>query len=97
LFGWNWYGKDDGQYHYFVRSGTVVYLDWWYPTQFVNLVGGSNVRVGDDPESCTNHVRRHLFALDEYDVSLVDLPGFYGASTSNSDLLGMISEFLFNE
>ncbi|KAF8727253.1 hypothetical protein AX14_007450 [Amanita brunnescens Koide BX004] len=66
-------------------------------TTFVNLVGGSNYRVGHDLESCTDRVQPHLFTLDDYDVTLVDLPGFDDTNKSDSDLLGMIADFLFAE
>ncbi|KAF8680686.1 hypothetical protein AX14_004504, partial [Amanita brunnescens Koide BX004] len=64
-------------------------------TTFVNLVGGSSFRVGDDLESCTDHVQPHLFTLDEYDVTLVDVPGFDDTSKSDSDHLIMIADYLF--
>ena len=65
--------------------------------QFVNLVGGSDFRVGDDLESCTDRVQPRQFTLDGYDVTLVDMPGFDDTSKSDSDLLRMIADFLFAE
>ena len=53
--------------------------------------------MGDDLESCTDHVQPHLFTLDEYDVTLVDVPGFDDTSKSDSDHLIMIADYLFAE
>ena len=79
------------------RSQLHNRLPLWYQIQFVNLVGGSNYRVGHDLESCTDRVQPHLFTLDDYDVTLVDLPGFDDTNKSDSDLLRMIADFLFAE
>jgi predicted GTPase len=75
----------------------IAYLDWWCPIQFLNLVGSSDFRVGDNLESCTDRVQPHLFTLDGYDVTLVDVPGFDDTNKSDSDLLRMIADFLFAE
>jgi hypothetical protein len=39
-------------------------------------------------------VQPHLFNLDGYDVTLVDLPGFDDTNKSDSDVLGIIADSL---
>jgi len=63
--------------------------------QFVNLVSGSNLTVGDELESCTNAVQSgRPFDLDGRRVVLVDTPGFDDTVRSDVDVLNMIATFL---
>ena len=78
-------------------SGSQLHSCLPGPIQFVNLAGGSNFQVGDDLESCTDRVQPYRFTLDDYDVTLVDLPGFDDTNKSDSDLLIMIANYLSAE
>jgi len=64
-------------------------------TQFVNLVSGSNLGVGDELESCTNIVQPGKpFNLDGRSVVLIDTPGFDDTMRSDVDVLNTIATFL---
>ncbi|KAH8825830.1 P-loop containing nucleoside triphosphate hydrolase protein [Flagelloscypha sp. PMI_526] len=64
-------------------------------THFINLVSGSNLRVGTGLNSCTSSIQlSEPFELDGRSVTLVDTPGFDDTDTSDFDILNMISEYL---
>lgn len=63
--------------------------------QFVNLVSGSTLRVGDGLESCTTEVQLSIpFELGGRLVELIDTPGFDDTSKSDADILNMIATYL---
>jgi hypothetical protein len=65
------------------------------PTQFINLVSGSNLGIGSELESCTKIVQPgNPFILDGRRVVLVDTPGFDDTTRSDIDVLNMIAVFL---
>ncbi|KIM24360.1 hypothetical protein M408DRAFT_57700, partial [Serendipita vermifera MAFF 305830] len=64
-------------------------------SSFINLVSGSNLRVGQDLESCTDEVETALpFQLEGRRVVLVDTPGFDDTSKSDADVLRLVSHYL---
>ena len=64
-------------------------------SQFINLVSGSNLRVGDQLESCTTEVEVSMpFEVDGRLVELIDTPGFDDTTTSDADILNMIAVYL---
>ena len=68
---------------------------WSWFTQFVNLVSGSKLGVGDGLESYTSVVQPgRPFILDGRRVVLVDTPGFDDTTRSNVDVLNTIALFL---
>ena len=63
--------------------------------QFINLVSGSNLRVGMGLHSCTSEVQvAKAFQLDGRSVTLIDTPGFDDTEKSDVEILKMISSFL---
>lgn len=63
--------------------------------QFVNLVSGSQLKVGDGLESCTAEVQiSPPFEFDGRKVALIDTPGFDDSSMSDADVLKMIATYL---
>lgn len=63
--------------------------------QFINLISGSDLRVGGGLESCTSSVQMaQVFELDGRSVTLIDTPGFDDTSKSDSEILRMIAAFL---
>ena len=63
--------------------------------QFVNLASGSNLRVGNNLESCTTDIQlADEFTLDGQRVILIDTPGFDDTLKSDTDVLKMIAAFL---
>jgi hypothetical protein len=68
---------------------------WSWFTQFVNLVSGSELGVGDGLESCTSVVQPGKpFILDGRRVVLIDTPGFDDTTRSDVDVLNTIALFL---
>ncbi|KAH8810452.1 P-loop containing nucleoside triphosphate hydrolase protein [Flagelloscypha sp. PMI_526] len=64
-------------------------------TAFVNLVSGSDLRVGTGLQSCTAEIQMSRpFELDGHRVTLIDTPGFDDTETSDFDILKLISENL---
>ena len=64
-------------------------------SQFINLVSGSNLRVGDQLESCTAEVEVSMpFEVDGQLVELIDTPGFDNTTMSDADILNMIAVYL---
>ncbi|TDL17318.1 hypothetical protein BD410DRAFT_822676 [Rickenella mellea] len=64
-------------------------------TTFINLVSGSQHRVGSGLRSCTSTVQvAKLFEIDDYVVTLIDTPGFDDTIRSDVDILNMIASFL---
>ncbi|KAF8126665.1 hypothetical protein K438DRAFT_1532196, partial [Mycena galopus ATCC 62051] len=66
-------------------------------TTFANLVGDSQYLVGDGLESCTTHIQSQQFRLDDYRVTLIDIPGFDDTHKGDADILNMIADFLVAE
>jgi hypothetical protein len=63
--------------------------------QFINLVSGSNLRVGRGLKSCTNIVQMAVpFEVDGRSITLIDTPGFDDTTRSDTDILKMIAGFL---
>ena len=63
--------------------------------QFINLVSGSDLGVGEGLESCTNAVQPGKpFDLDGRKVVLIDTPGFDDTLRSDIDILNAIATFL---
>jgi predicted GTPase len=63
--------------------------------QFINLVSGSNLRVGRGLKSCTNIVQMAVpFEIDGRSITLIDTPGFDDTTRSDTDILKMIAGFL---
>ncbi|KAJ7476013.1 P-loop containing nucleoside triphosphate hydrolase protein [Mycena latifolia] len=64
-------------------------------TSFINIVSGSNLRVGQTLQSCTSTVQvAPAFQLDGRWVTLIDTPGFDDTSKSDTDILTLIAAFL---
>ncbi|THV00998.1 P-loop containing nucleoside triphosphate hydrolase protein [Dendrothele bispora CBS 962.96] len=64
-------------------------------TTFINLLSGSNLRVGKTLHSCTTTVQlSQLFELNGRQVTLIDTPGFDDTTKSDADILNMIAAFL---
>ncbi|KIM24361.1 hypothetical protein M408DRAFT_53733, partial [Serendipita vermifera MAFF 305830] len=62
---------------------------------FINLISGSNLRVGEDLKSCTKAVETSsTFELDGQRVVLVDTPGFDDTTKSDADVLRLVSHYL---
>ena len=66
-------------------------------TQFINLVSGSNLPVGEGLLSCTAEVKMSpSFELAGYHVTLIDTPGFDDTFKTDTEILKLISAFLAN-
>ncbi|KDR68534.1 hypothetical protein GALMADRAFT_1034423 [Galerina marginata CBS 339.88] len=64
-------------------------------TSFINLLSGSNLRVGSELESCTSDVQiSEPFELDSQVVTLIDTPGFDDTRLSDTNVLNMIAAYL---
>jgi len=64
-------------------------------TTFINLVSGSNLRVGRGLQSCTSVVQAAApFELGGRRIFLVDTPGFDDTTKSDTDILKEIGAFL---
>ncbi|CAA7269495.1 unnamed protein product [Cyclocybe aegerita] len=64
-------------------------------TSFINLLSGSNLRVGNDLESCTGDVQiSKPFVLDGHIITLIDTPGFDDTRLSDTSVLNMIAAYL---
>ncbi|KAH7913200.1 P-loop containing nucleoside triphosphate hydrolase protein [Hygrophoropsis aurantiaca] len=64
-------------------------------TTFINLVSGSDLRVGMGLESCTNEVQlSRPFELNGRSVILIDTPGFDDTTKSDTDVLKVIAAHL---
>ena len=64
-------------------------------TSFVNLVSGSDFRVGRGLKSCTNVVQvSKPFELDDKPIVLIDTPGFDDTHKSDIDILRIIAHYL---
>ncbi|KAF7374714.1 hypothetical protein MSAN_00356700 [Mycena sanguinolenta] len=64
-------------------------------TSFINLLSGSNLRVGNNLQSCTNRVQVAApFKLDGRWVTLIDTPGFDDTTRSDTEILTQIAAFL---
>ncbi|KII85057.1 hypothetical protein PLICRDRAFT_178817 [Plicaturopsis crispa FD-325 SS-3] len=62
---------------------------------FINLASGSSLGVGRGLHSCTSAVETALpFEVDGRWVTLIDTPGFDDTTTSDTEILKMISSFL---
>jgi hypothetical protein len=67
----------------------------YFTLQYINLVSGSDLRVGKGLESCTNNVQMSIpFKLDGRSIILIDTPGFDDTTKSETDVLGMIAAYL---
>jgi hypothetical protein len=70
-----------------------LYRPWF--TQFINLISGSNLDVGNGLVSCTNVIQPgNPFDLDGRRVVLIDTPGFDDTTQSDIDVLNTIALFL---
>jgi len=66
-------------------------------TTFINLLSGSNLRVGRGLQSCTSVVQAAApFELGGYRIFLIDTPGFDDTTKSDTDILKEIGAFLSN-
>ncbi|KAF8972332.1 P-loop containing nucleoside triphosphate hydrolase protein [Flammula alnicola] len=64
-------------------------------TSFINLLSGSNLRIGRELESCTNDVQiSQPFEVDGQMISLIDTPGFDDTNLSDTTVLNMIATYL---
>jgi predicted GTPase len=64
-------------------------------TSFINLVSGSDFRIGRGLKSCTKTVQvSKPFELDDRPVILIDTPGFDDTEKSDTDILHIIAEDL---
>ncbi|KAJ7678997.1 P-loop containing nucleoside triphosphate hydrolase protein [Mycena polygramma] len=64
-------------------------------TSFINIVSGSDLRVGRSLQSCTSTVQvASPFQLDGRWVTLIDTPGFDDTTRSDTDILTQIASFL---
>ena len=65
--------------------------------QFINLVSGSNLPVGETLRSCTADVQTSPpFELAGRNVTLIDTPGFDDTLKTDTEILKLISTFLAN-
>ncbi|KAG6918471.1 hypothetical protein DXG01_014098 [Tephrocybe rancida] len=66
-----------------------------YHDCFINLLSGSNLKVGGSLESCTSTVQAAApFELDGHRITLIDTPGFDDSSIRDTDVLTLISAYL---
>ena len=64
-------------------------------TSFINMLSGSNLRIGRELESCTSDVEvAKPFDLDGRMISLIDTPGFDDTTLSAASVLNMIAAYL---
>ncbi|KAF7374701.1 GTP-binding protein A [Mycena sanguinolenta] len=64
-------------------------------TTLINLLSGSNLRVGTSLQSCTTMVQIAApFQLDRRWITLIDTPGFDDTSRSDTEVLTQIAAFL---
>lgn len=62
---------------------------------FINLLSGSDLRIGEGLEACTAEVQRSLpFELDGKRVVLVDTPGFDDTAKSDAEILGLVVDYI---
>ena len=65
--------------------------------QFINLVSGSKLAVGEDLDSCTSSISyTNPFEVSGNTVRLVDTPGFDDAKISDYDVLKTVAHGLQN-
>ena len=63
--------------------------------QFINLASRSNRAIGTNSKSCAAEVRiADELVLGRRRVTLIDTPGFDGASLSSTDVLKKVEVFL---
>lgn len=69
--------------------------------QFINLIAGSKLIVGDDLESETACIETVTFPFQGQEVTIIDTPGFDDSRSSDPDndltdtkILNMISDFV---
>ena len=66
-------------------------------TSFINMLSGSNLRIGRELESCTSDVEvAKPFDLDGRMISLIDTPGFDDTTLSAASVLNMIAAYLYS-
>ncbi|KAJ6513035.1 P-loop containing nucleoside triphosphate hydrolase protein [Mycena sanguinolenta] len=64
-------------------------------TSFINMLSGSNFRVGNSLQSCTNTVQvAPRFQLNGRWVTLIDTPGFDDTTRSDTEILTQIAAFV---
>ncbi|TFY83407.1 hypothetical protein EWM64_g598 [Hericium alpestre] len=64
-------------------------------TTFINLVSGSDMRIGRGLTSCTSDVQlAPPFEFDGHRITLIDTPGFDDTNKSDTDILKLIALFL---
>ena len=69
-----------------------------YSFQFVNLASNSNLKVGNDLDSCTSQIScSNTFELLGRTVQLIDTPGFDDSSVSDTQILRRIALYLETE
>ena len=65
--------------------------------QFINLVSGSHLQVGEGLRSCTPDVQTsNPFDLSGRRVTLIDTPGFDDTLKTDTEILRLVSSFLVN-
>lgn len=63
--------------------------------KFINIVSGSNLRIGRGLQSCTSVIQiARPFNMDGRTINLIDTPGFDDTTKSDADVLRMIAAFL---
>ncbi|KAI0789967.1 P-loop containing nucleoside triphosphate hydrolase protein [Abortiporus biennis] len=64
-------------------------------TTFINLVSGSDLKVGQSLRSCTDTVdASNQFVLDDYPITMIDTPGFDDTTKSDTEILKLIAAYL---
>ncbi|PPQ77619.1 hypothetical protein CVT25_011230 [Psilocybe cyanescens] len=64
-------------------------------SSFINLLSGSNLKVGRELESCTRDVEvSDTFLLDGHKINLIDTPGFDDTKLTDTNILNMIASYL---
>lgn len=89
-----WAPREPGR-HQFVHQTFGVFLPLTSNLQFINLLSGSDLRIGTELESCTSDVQiSRPFEVDGHTITLIDTPGFDDTKLSDTNVLNMIAAYL---